>query len=260
MPTDVSGMPLPTSILGLASSCEVTDVDRAARAVVARAVQRTGGYSCLCGAHLVTSALHDPTLRRALESAWTRFPDGAPVAWVQRRLGRPEARRVGGPDLMPRVVDLGRPSGISHFLLGSTPEVASSVERALRTRFPGALIAGRYSPPFTKTRSADGTAVAAIREAAPNIVWCALGAPKQELWMHRVSPALPNVLFLGVGAAFGFIADPTTRAPGWMRDAGLEWLHRLGSEPRRLAPRYLRANFEFTVRVAYELARRVRDR
>ena len=244
------------TLLGLAESCDVGDLDEAARAVVARAAGGAGGYVCLCNVHVVTTALHDTALRRALEAAWKRFPDGAPIAWLQRRAGSERARRIGGPDLMPRVVDVGREHGVRHFLLGSTPDVLARVSETLRTRYPDAVIAGTYSPPFGDSAAPDTEAVAAIRVADPDVVWCALGAPKQELWMNRHAPSLPNVVLVGVGAAFEFLAGTKPRAPRWMREGGLEWLHRLLGEPARLARRYARTNTEFVLRCGVELTRR----
>ncbi len=247
---------LPRDVLGLAASCHVGTVDSAARAVVSRAAAGEGGYVCLCNVHLVTLALHDAGVRHALGAAWKRLPDGAPVAWLQRRLGHHTAERIGGPDLMPRVVDLGREQGLRHFFLGSTREVLNGVERALKERYGRVQIAGSHSPPFAASVSEDSAAIEAVRAADPHVVWCALGAPKQELWMHRFAPSLPSVLFLGVGAAFDFLAETKPRAPVWMQASGIEWLHRLSTEPRRLGGRYVRTNSEFIVRSAFELARR----
>jgi N-acetylglucosaminyldiphosphoundecaprenol N-acetyl-beta-D-mannosaminyltransferase len=98
--------------------------------------------------------------------------------------------------------------------------------------------------------------VAQICETEPHVVWCAFGAPKQELWMHRNASALTPALVLGVGAAFDFHAGTKKRAPVWMQRAGLEWLHRLCSEPRRLAGRYLITNSEFLLRASAQLVRR----
>ena len=159
---------------------------------------------------------------------------------------------------MPAVVDVGRELGLRHFLLGSTPEVLARVEEMLLRRYPGAAIAGTHSPPFGDPAGADADAdaVAAIRAASPDVVWCALGAPKQELWMHRNESALPNVVLVGVGAAFEFVAGTKPRAPRWMRERGLEWLHRLVGEPARLGRRYARSNTEFVLRSGFELTRR----
>ncbi|MGZ4482497.1 MAG: WecB/TagA/CpsF family glycosyltransferase [Gaiellales bacterium] len=228
----------------------------AAELVLERARDRTGGYACLSGVHGVTMARRDLEEGRALEETWMNFPDGAPIAWRQRRAGIEFAERVAGPDLMPRVIDLGREAGLRHFLFGSTPEVLGALEARLGSDYPGTLIAGSLSPPFRPL--ADGEEdeiVAAILAADPHVVWVGLGAPKQDLWMQRTAHRLPGVLCMGVGAAFDFLSGNKVRAPFWMQRIGLEWFHRLASEPRKMGPRYLRANSAFVTMTSIDIAR-----
>jgi N-acetylglucosaminyldiphosphoundecaprenol N-acetyl-beta-D-mannosaminyltransferase len=238
----------------LGSNCFCGEPDDAVALIVARARSGAGGYACFCNVHVVVTALHDPSLRESLDGAWMLFPDGAPVAWLQRRSGNGGASRIAGPDTMPRVVALGRPLGLRHFLLGGTDHV---LER-LRARIEGeqrGLIVGCASPTIADPRAETGDVVDEIRAAGPDIVWCALGAPKQELWMQAHAPRLAPALLLGVGAAFDFLAGTKPRAPLQVQRLGLEWLHRLASEPRRLTGRYLRTNTEFVLRAAAQLAR-----
>ncbi len=227
----------------------------AARLVVDRACAREGGYACLGGAHVLVSAQHDLNLRRALDGAWAVFPDGAPVAWLQRRSGFRRAERVGGPDLMALVCAEGVAANLRHFLLGSTDGVLGQLQRNLERDCPGSAIVGSYSP---SREEIDGDGRALVKHVGSHhaqIVWCAFGAPRQELWMARTAPGLSSSLLVGVGAAFDFIAGAKPRAPRWMQRAGLEWAHRLGTEPRRLAGRYARTNSEFILRAAAELLR-----
>jgi len=152
---------------------------------------------------------------------------------------------------MPRVIDLGRRHGLRHFLFGSTEETLARLEERLLVDYPGAKIVGRLSPPISAIAAEVGEeALTQISAARPHLVWCALGAPKQEQWMHANSTRLAPALVLGVGAAFDFLAETKHRAPRWMRRAGLEWLHRLISEPRRLSSRYLRTNTSFLLLAA----------
>jgi N-acetylglucosaminyldiphosphoundecaprenol N-acetyl-beta-D-mannosaminyltransferase len=226
--------------------CFVGDVNSAATTVIQRALSGEGGFACLANAHVLTTAQRNPMLRAALDSAWTNFPDGAPVAWHQWLAGRTTARRIGGPDLMPTVLDQGRPAGITHFLLGSTSSVIQALEARLTEQFAGVEIVGTYAPdPGTED---DRECFDRIRAARPHVVWVALGAPKQELWMRRASDKLRPSLMLGVGAAFDFHAGSKRRAPKWMQRVGLEWLHRLGQEPRRLLRRYTFTNIAFVLR------------
>jgi N-acetylglucosaminyldiphosphoundecaprenol N-acetyl-beta-D-mannosaminyltransferase len=239
----------------------VGDVASAASWVVERALAGAGGYVCLCNVHLFVVARHDDEVRRALAGAALAFPDGWPIAWLQRRLGHASATRVAGPDLMARAIADGRSLRIRHFLLGSSDGVLRSLEENLRRRFPGAEIAGRRSLPFLEADEFSGTepAIAEVRRTSPHVVWLSLGCPKQELWMLRYAHELAPALVAGVGAAFDFHAGTKRRAPDWVQRAGLEWLHRLLSEPRRLASRYVRTNSEFLLLAGRELLRRNRS-
>jgi N-acetylglucosaminyldiphosphoundecaprenol N-acetyl-beta-D-mannosaminyltransferase len=128
--------------------------------------------------------------------------------------------------------------------------VLAKLKRNLLERFPGVRLVGSAGP-FGDQTALDAV-VAEICETEPHVVWCAFGAPKQELWMHRNAAALAPALVLGVGAAFDYHAGTKKRAPVWMQRAGLEWLHRLAAEPRRLGRRYLATNTAFCVLVARE--------
>jgi N-acetylglucosaminyldiphosphoundecaprenol N-acetyl-beta-D-mannosaminyltransferase len=238
-------------VLGV--ECFAGEPETAARAVLERALQGSGGYCCFCNVHVLSLARRHESLRRALENAWIAFPDGAPVAWLQRRFGF-AAERVPGPDLMPRVLSLGLPAGLRHFLFGSTPQVLNVLQQRLHAANPGIEIVGALSPPFEAgDEHRSRQAIEEISATQPHVVWCALGAPKQELWMHRYADELSPALILGVGAAFDFLAGTKHRAPLWMQQSSLEWLHRLASEPRRLSWRYIRTNSEFVLRAASEL-------
>jgi N-acetylglucosaminyldiphosphoundecaprenol N-acetyl-beta-D-mannosaminyltransferase len=234
----------------------VGDVDTVAETVIRRALAGEGGHVVLCNVHVLMTATRDPEVHRALEDAWLVLPDGAPVAWLQRRLGADAARRVGGPDLMPVVLDRGRDVGLRHAFVGSTRGTLDALTGRLQARYPGITIAGTVAPPFGSPSSWSEDVIASVSSWRPHIVWLALGAPKQELWMSEHAAALAPSLVLGVGAAFDFHAEVCARAPRWMQHAGLEWLHRLGSEPRRLAGRYVKTNSAFVAHAAIVLVRR----
>jgi N-acetylglucosaminyldiphosphoundecaprenol N-acetyl-beta-D-mannosaminyltransferase len=247
------------SILGF--STFVGTVREAAELVAARADSGNGGYACLGNVHVLVTARQNDTVAEALHRAWIVFPDGAPIAWLQRLLGAGRAERVGGPDLMPLVFDLGRAAGLRHFLLGSTPDVLDHLRRRLLARFPGVEIVGALSPPFGPFDESDQRElIRAVRASRPDVVWCALGAPKQELWMRESADHLSPAVLVGVGAAFDFHAGARPRAPRWMQRSGMEWLFRLASEPRRLAGRYARTNTRFLLLAAQSLIRDRRDR
>jgi N-acetylglucosaminyldiphosphoundecaprenol N-acetyl-beta-D-mannosaminyltransferase len=242
---------------------------RSATATVLRRVRNGGGgYSCLCGVHGIVTAQHSDSMMDALTDAWLNFPDGAPVAWLMRRFGAGEARRIAGPDLMPLVIEAGQEAGIRHFLFGSTPDVLARLERRLVERYPRAIIAGSISPPFRDLSDDENARVAErIVASGADIVWVGLGLPKQDEWLNRSAALFAPAVGLGVGAAFDFLAGAKPRAPQWVQDAGLEWMHRLLSEPRRLARRYAVTNTEFVARAGVAItseygrtARRLVDR
>jgi N-acetylglucosaminyldiphosphoundecaprenol N-acetyl-beta-D-mannosaminyltransferase len=243
-------------LLGLTSSCYVGNLRTAVETIVERAAAGQGGYVCCCNVHVLITALHEPRLRRVLAEAEVRLPDGEPVAWLQRRLGFSHARRIGGPDLFPRVVARGRDVGLRHFFVGSSEPELERLRNVMVSRYPGAEILGLHAPPHAVEPKVEEAALRRMRETGAQVAWVGLGAPKQEIWMAHAAQALPAVTFVGVGAAFDFLRGDKRRAPLWMQRAGLEWLFRLGVEPRRLASRYLRTNSEFLGRAAMELARR----
>jgi N-acetylglucosaminyldiphosphoundecaprenol N-acetyl-beta-D-mannosaminyltransferase len=232
--------------------CFVGDLEEATALVVDRARSDLGGYAVLMNVHVAMTADRDDRLREAVREAWKVLPDGAPIAWLERRRGSTRARRIGGPDLMLSVLQSGDVR-LRHFLFGSTPEVVEKLERRLSTLVSDLRLVGALAPrPGVED---DESVLEQMRRAAPDIVWVALGAPKQELWAHRYAAALAPALVVGVGAAFDFHAGTKSRAPRWMQRAGLEWAHRLALEPRRLGRRYLSTNARFAFSATREITR-----
>jgi N-acetylglucosaminyldiphosphoundecaprenol N-acetyl-beta-D-mannosaminyltransferase len=217
----------------------------AAEYVVELARTRGCAHIHLANAYTIALADRDEAYRRLINEGVV-FADGKPITWFSRLARqRPMIRQVRGPQLFLDVLDIGRPSGVRHFLLGSTDEVLGQMRLSLAERFEGVMIVGSYSPPFralTPDEIADQDAL--IRESDADIVWVGLGTPKQDIEAKRVAQntARPAV---AVGAAFDFAAGTLRVAPGWMQNAGLEWLFRLFSEPRRLWRRYLFGNARF---------------
>lgn len=202
-------------------------------------------YVCICNVHSVVTASRDSAFGLVVNQADMATPDGAPVAWMLRKLGFAGQARINGPDLMWRYCAQAAESGQSMFLYGGAPETLELLQQHLRAQFPGLLIAGAYSPPFRPlTAAEDAAVVEQINASGAGVVWVSLGCPKQELWMAAHRGRIQAVM-VGVGAAFDYHAGTTQRAPLWMQNAGLEWLHRLASEPRRLGRRYLVTNTLF---------------
>lgn len=229
----------------------------AARLVVDRAAGplHSGQDVHLCNAYTLAQADRDVVLHALLRRATLNFPDGKSVVWanrLQHRGHHPPSTRVYGPDLMRAVVELGRPAGLRHYLLGSTPEVLTALTARLRGDYPGVRLVGVESPPFRDLTEAERQAQRdRIRRSRAQLVWVGLGTPKQDREAARLAAELP-VVAVAVGAAFDFIAGTKRQAPRWMRSNGLEWCFRLAQEPRRLWRRYLFGN----VRFGYAVLRR----
>ena len=225
----------------------------AVQRIAAWARRRESRVVCICNAHSVVTARQDPAFMRVLREADMATPDGAPVAWMLRRQGAQGQVRVSGPDLMLDYLAHAAAVGESIFLYGSAPDTLERLQAALLARWPALHIAGAISPPFRLPSAAeDSRIVEQINASGAATVWVSLGCPKQEHWMaqhrHRV-----KAVMLGVGAAFDFHAGTVARAPTWMRERGLEWLHRLYSEPRRLGRRYATTNSLFVAGAVRQL-------
>jgi len=186
-------------------------------------------------------AIGDDDLMDILHRCELVLPDGMPLVWASRFMGTPLKERVAGADLLPRLSELSQRKQRRMFLLGATEERSAAAAKWIATNYPGALIAGRYSPPFGSIEEMDHNYILEMIDAANvDILLVAFGNPKQEKWlaMHRGKLKVP--LCIGVGASLDFLSGTHTRAPEWMQRAGLEWMHRLYKEPRRLGKRYTR--------------------
>lgn len=210
-------------------------------------------YVCICNVHSVVTATQDRNFEQVINQADLATPDGAPIAWMLRGLGFKGQRRINGPDLMLKYCEMASAGNESIFLFGSTEETLRILQARLRNRFSSLRIAGAISPPFRPMSEQEDTdIIAAINASGAGTVWVSLGCPKQEKWMaaHR---GRVQAVMIGVGAAFDYHAGTLKRAPSWMQNNGLEWLHRMVSEPRRLTKRYLQTNSVFIVKALRQL-------
>jgi N-acetylglucosaminyldiphosphoundecaprenol N-acetyl-beta-D-mannosaminyltransferase len=218
-----------------------------------------GGKGCVCvtGVHGVMESRNDPGLRAILNRAYLCVPDGMPTVWVGRLQGYRRMRRVYGPDYMIEMCRRSLHRGYRHFFYGGTPGVAQLLKAQLQARMPWLRISGAYTPPFGPlSQQQESELIAMVAQQRPDIFWVGLSTPKQELFMSQYLARLDVKLMAGVGAAFNLHAGLRTDAPYWMKQCGLQWLHRLGQEPRRLAPRYLKHNPQFVWEICRQLAGR----
>lgn len=172
---------------------------------------------------------------------WLMVADGAPVAWRAARAGHTSWPRLTGADLLPQLLDLASDLDCTVGFLGGTPEIHDRLQQVLVHDYPWLQIAGFWAPEREEIDSEAGSeAIAdAIAAVGVDMLVVALGKPRQELWIDRYGDRTGARVLLAFGASADFIAGKTRRAPDWMQRLGLEWAYRLGSEPRRLARRYL---------------------
>ena len=217
---------------------------------------RESRYIVLANVHVVVTASREVDFGAVVAAADMATPDGAPVAWMLRKLGQSGQERVSGPDLTWALLGRCEAEELPVYFFGSTRETLAKLAERINAAFPKLVVAGYESPPFrVLTAEEDAESVQRINSSGTGLVFVGLGCPKQEHWMlaHR---GRVNAAMLGVGAAFDFHAGTVSRAPAWMRENGLEWLHRLLSEPQRLWKRYLITNSLFVAGAIRQLMSR----
>lgn len=205
---------------------------------------RTGIWIVFCTVSTVVTARRDPALRAALRGAALVAPDGMPLVWIGRSMGH-QVERTYGPDFM---IELFERTGATfrHYFYGGRPGVAKAMVEKLLLHFPELEVAGYKSPPAQlNPLSPPPQDIQEINESRADILWIGLGHPNQEIFMHRQRERLDVPVLAAVGAAFDFHAGVKKESPKWMKRAGLQWVHRLITEPRRLWRRYLIGNSVF---------------
>ncbi len=237
-------------ILGLRVSA--VDPTVAVQSVVDWASGSGARRVAVANVHMIMEAWDALAFREIVDSCDLVVPDGMPLVWALRALGVAGARRVRGPDLVLRVCRAAREQGLSVGLYGGSEPTLHCFEGFLAAEFPGLLVGCAIAPPFRPlTQEEDEQVVSSIRESEIRILFVGLGCPKQERWMAAHRDVLDCVM-IGVGAAFDLYGGKTRHAPTWMQSAGLEWLFRLATEPRRLWKRYLKHNPRFLVLFALQ--------
>lgn len=221
--------------------------DDAITQIVRWGAARQSRYVCICNVHSVVTTTRDVEFKVAVNNADMATPDGAPIAWVLRRLGFRSQERINGPDLMMKYLAEAERLDQAVFFYGSTDATLAKLRTALARQFPLLRIGGTHAPPFRPlTLEEDDRVVDMINHSGANVVFVGLGCPKQEKWMYDHRGRV-NAVMVGVGAAFDYHSGVLKRAPLWWQRNGLEWLYRLCAEPRRLFMRYLVTNTLFAV-------------
>lgn len=195
----------------------------------------------------LVKANQDPALLAILQATDLITADGMPLVWASRLLGLPLKERVTGADMVPLLAQRAAEKGYSIFFYGAAPGIAQRAAQILAEKFPGLTVAGWYSPPFSKDIQLTSEARNLILGSQPDILFVALGNPKQEKWIASFKEQLPVPVMIGVGGTLDFVTGTIRRAPLWMQRSGLEWFFRFLQEPKRLWKRYVIDIFQFSV-------------
>jgi N-acetylglucosaminyldiphosphoundecaprenol N-acetyl-beta-D-mannosaminyltransferase len=220
------------------------DVDLSGAMEIVAEACRTGRSLQVVTVNLnfLTLAARLPDFRNVLRNPGLAVIDGRPLLWLAR-LRHPalKATQVTGHDLLHACIPLAAERGYRVLLLGGQPGVAAEAVARLARDHPGLIIEASDGGSFTSDGHAErgDVLLAEIRSFAPQMIFVALGAPKQDLWIARNLATLPPAVAIGVGGVFDTLAGRLRRAPRWVQVAGLESPFQLMIEPRRYARRYL---------------------
>ena len=197
---------------------------------------------------IVTKRRHEPWFRE-LTSAYDGFaPDGMPLVWCLNRAGAGLQDRVYGPTFMRKFLQ-SVPGEFTHYLLGGSESCGAKLRDIFQALNPGLKFTGAFHGQCHLDGQLEGAAeldiIAEINRLSPDFIWVGFGTPKQQAWVKRHKHLIRRGVILTVGFAFDVNAGMKRDAPLWMQRLGLTWVYRMGSEPRRLASRYLKYNFLF---------------
>jgi len=198
-------------------------------------------------ANCVNVYFKDTEYRKILGQADIIHADGMGVVWASRFLGSPLPQRINPMDFFDEWVDITTKKGITFYLLGGKPDAIQNAVDRLKNRFLNLEIVGFHHGYFDKEE--DKIIIEDINKLRPNILLVGMSVPRQEKWIHKHLDKLEVNLCFAVGGMFDILSGSFKKAPGWMREMGLEWLYRLYQEPKRLWRRYLIGNFIFIYRV-----------
>jgi N-acetylglucosaminyldiphosphoundecaprenol N-acetyl-beta-D-mannosaminyltransferase len=219
----------------------------------------TGGWVCPVNLDVMRQVDASADVRDLVAGADLLVADGMPLVWASHVRGAPLPERVAGSALVHSLSAAAARHRRSVFLLGGNPGAAAAAAQLLAEQEPGLPIAGTLCPPmgFENDAAELSQIESALLETRPDIVFVGLGFPKQDRLVAHLRPLLPQTWFLSCGISFSFVSGEIVRAPTIVQRLGLEWLHRMFQEPRRLARRYLLDGLPFLARM---LASALRER
>ncbi len=215
------------------------------RQILAWGKARKSSYVCFSNVHMNIEAHDDPAFQKQVNAADLVCADGMPLVKASALLYKKNIERVAGMDMMPSLIERAAAEGVSVYFFGTSDEMLEQIVAKAQQEFPALEVAGSFSPPF-KTLSEEEKQMhrQQIIDSKAQLVFVALGCPKQEKWMAENTAELPAVL-LGVGGAFPVYINAQKRAPTWIRSISMEWAYRLAQDPKRLFKRYFYTNSKF---------------
>lgn len=205
----------------------------------------------------------ETAFRTAYEGASLVVPDGRYTTALVRFLEKKQLETINGSDLVPALFATAeKKSSLRVFLLGAMPGVAEQAAANIERRWPNVDVVGTYSPPLGFENDSHETEqmIQRVNAASVDLLVLGLSPPKQEIWISRNQQAIQGGVAICAGATIDFLAGEKSRAPLWMQRSGLEWLHRMITEPRRLLPRYASDGAMLIKLLAGEIWKRVRGR
>ena len=211
------------------------------------------GYVCFSNVHMLIEAYDDKDFATVVNSARYAFPDGFPIAKSFGILYNKKQLRIAGMDFLPNYLQVCNREGFKVAFVGSTNEILELVREKIRRELPRVEVSALISPPFGQKWDNEAY-IEQINKLNTDLVFVALGCPKQERWMHQNYMHTSAMLF-GIGGALPTYVGTISRAPEWMCRMGLEWLYRLYKEPRRMFKRYLYTNSKFIYLLSREIFR-----
>lgn len=197
----------------------------------------------------------DRALADACRAGDLIVPDGVPVVWASRLVGRPLRARVAGVDLMAQLLEAASQHRLRVFFLGARQEVLQELVAVCARRYPGVVVAGVRNGYFDESEHEE--VIEQIRQSGADMLFVGMPTPFKEVWCQRHRDALSVPVIMGVGGSFDVLAGFIRRAPLWMQNLGLEWFWRLSMEPRKMWRRYLVTNSVFTARTLHETVRQL---
>ena len=246
-----------TRVMIDAVAFDALDLESAVEVVVNAACNGVGGWVVTPNLDIMRQLSAHPPLRRYVELASLVLADGMPVVWASHLSGKRLPERVAGSSLVERLLTESAKRGLSVLMVGGGPGVARRAAARILHTHPSLAIVGAITPAqdFDPTGQDAISLAEQVHRARPAIVLVGLGFPKQERLIEELRKVHPSAWYVGCGITLAFLAGDVRRAPVWAQRIGVEWIHRLVQEPRRLAGRYLRRDLPYAFQLLTRSAR-----